>query len=220
MSVARSASPTRHGQVFRNDVTGERAVILTDPLVHPKGLLVAHLTVRRGGRVALEHVHPTLRERFLVLDGTLAVSRNGVTSVLGRGEGSEVPPGARHDWWHTGAGETDVLVEVSPGARFVEMLTSLWGLVQDGRTGGRPLPGLLQMAVTGSEYGDVMVPVSPPPWAQRLVGATLGPVGRLLGKRPSYAEYSRSDTVVDPDPAALALLTADGALDWQQARTA
>lgn len=216
MSVTNEAPTTRRGHVFSNDATGERATILTDPLVHPEGLLVAHLTVRPGGRVALEHVHPTLRERFLVLDGTLAVSRDGVTTELTRGARSEVAPGSRHDWWHAGTGDTDVLVEVSPGARFVEMLTSMWGLAQEGRLGGKPLSDLLQMAVTGSEYADTMVPVSPPRWAQRLVGATLGPVGRLLGKQPSYAEYTRSGTVVEPDPAALALLTPDGAIDWDR----
>jgi hypothetical protein len=42
----------RHGHVFENPVTGERAVVLTDPESHPDRILVAHLTVAPGGRVA------------------------------------------------------------------------------------------------------------------------------------------------------------------------
>jgi len=89
--------------------------------------------------------------------GQLAVALDGRTSTLRSGDRAHVPSGARHDWWHTGDEETQALVEVDPGDRFVEMLTSLWGLVRDGKTGGRPIPGPLQMAVTGRAYHDVMV---------------------------------------------------------------
>lgn len=211
--LSRRAAGSRRGQVFENPVTGERAVILTDPRTDPDRRLVAHLYLRPGGRVALEHIHPTLTERYHVLRGQLAVALDGRTSTLSAGDRVHVPAGARHDWWHTGDEETQALVEVDPGDRFVEMLSSIWGLVRDGRTGGRPMAGPLQMAVTGGAYRDVMVAATPPVWVQRVLFATLGPVGRVLGRRPSYAEYTQSSTVVEPDPAALALLTPDGRID-------
>ena len=52
---------SRRGQVFENPVTGERAVVLTDPLEHPERVLVAHLYVEPGGRVAVAHRHPVAR---------------------------------------------------------------------------------------------------------------------------------------------------------------
>ena len=44
--------------------------MLTDPDSHPDRVLVAHLIVAPGGRVATEHFHPTLTERFeIFVDG-------------------------------------------------------------------------------------------------------------------------------------------------------
>src|SRR4051812_38358193 len=60
---------SRRGQTFTNPVTGERAVVLTDPETHPDRTLVAHLSVSPGGRVAAPHVHPGATERFHVLAG-------------------------------------------------------------------------------------------------------------------------------------------------------
>lgn len=214
MSHVATAAGSRRGQVHENPVTGERAVIVTDPLVHPAGVLVAHLLVRPGGRVALEHSHPTIRERFHLLAGRIAVSVDGHQRVLGAGEHAEVPPGARHDWWQVGGEEAQALVEVDPGARFIEMVGALWGLARDGRTRGRPVPGPLQMAVIGAAYRDTLVASSPPVWVQRTMFATLAPLGRLFGLRAAYPEYERSATVVDPDPAVLALLAPDGRLAW------
>jgi hypothetical protein len=63
---------SRRGQAFDNPITGERAVILTDPDEHPERVLVAHLFVKPGGRVAAEHFHPTLTERFHTCAGRSA----------------------------------------------------------------------------------------------------------------------------------------------------
>lgn len=150
-----------------------------------------------------------------MLRGALAVAVDGCTSTLRPGDRAQVPAGARHDWWHTGDEESQALVEVDPGDRFVEMLTSIWGEVRDGGAGGPRMPGPLQMAVTGAAYRDVMVAATPPRWVQEVLFATLAPIGRILGRRPSYPQRARSTTVVEPDPAALALLTPDGRIDWK-----
>jgi hypothetical protein len=42
----------RRGQVFENPASGERVVVLTDPEDHPERVLVGHLFVAPGGRVA------------------------------------------------------------------------------------------------------------------------------------------------------------------------
>lgn len=57
-----------------------------------------------------------------------------------------------------------------------------------------------------------MVIASPPPWVQGLLFGTLAPIGRLVGRQPSYERYLHSDVKVEPDQAALALLTPEGRL--------
>lgn len=203
---------SRHGQVLENPATGERVVMLTDPEFHPEKVLVAHLHVAPGGRVAAAHRHPSIRERFHVIGGEVGFLLGDRERTLGAGEEAEVPAGTLHDWWQVGEEPAEVVVEVDPGDRFVEMVGTFFGLARDGKVDRRGLPRPLQLAVTASAYRDVMVIASPPAWVQRVAFGALAPLGRALGRRPSYAEYLSSEVVVEPDLAALALLGEDGRL--------
>ena len=203
---------SRRGQVFDNPVTGERAVVLTDPRDHPERTLVAQLYVKPGGRVAVAHRHPESRERFHVLAGRVGFRIGDSERTLGPGDGAEVPAETVHDWWQVGDEEASVVVEVDPGERFVEMVGTFYGLARDGKVDSKGLPGILQLAVPASDYRDTMITETPPPAVQRLFFSVLAPVGRAVGRRPSYPEYLESDVVVDPDPAALALVDENGRL--------
>lgn len=199
-------------QLHLNPVTGERVVVLTDPREHPDEVLVGQMTVEPGGRVAAPHHHPTLTERFLVLEGEVGFQLDGREVVLGAGEHATVEPNVVHDWWQIGADPAEVVVEVSPGRRFAEMISSMFGLARDGKVSSKGMPSPLQLAVTGAEYGDVIVFESPPRIIQRLTIPLLAPIARIRGLRPSYEEYLRGEGTVEPDPRALAELTADGRL--------
>jgi quercetin dioxygenase-like cupin family protein len=203
---------SRRGQVLDNPVTGERVVMLTDPEVHPEKVLVAHLFVRPGGRVALAHRHPTIVERFHVMRGKVGFLIGEEERLLGPGDSAEVPAGELHDWWQVGDEEAEVVVEVTPGDRFVEMVGTFFGLARDGKSDRKGVPRPLQLAVTATAYRDVMVVASPPPAVQGVLFGVLAPLGRRLGRRPYYPEYVTSDVIVEPNPAALALLTPDGRL--------
>jgi quercetin dioxygenase-like cupin family protein len=202
----------RRGEVFENPTTGERVVILTDPDEHPDRVLVSHLFVAPGGRVAAEHFHPTITERFHVIRGQVGFMIDGRERVLATGDAARIPPGVRHDWWQVGAETAEVVVEVAPGDRFVEMVGTLFGLARDGKVNPKGLPNLLQLAVTANAYRDVMIITSPPPWLQRPVFFVLAQLGHTGGLRPCYQQYLTSDEVLEPAPEALALLTEDGRL--------
>jgi quercetin dioxygenase-like cupin family protein len=202
----------RRGQVLENPATGERVVILTDPVAHPERVLVAHLFVTPGGRVAAEHFHPTLTERFHVIRGHVGFLIDGDQRVLGPGDSARVPPDTRHDWWQVGNETAEVVVEVDPGDRFAEMISTLFGLARDGKVNRRGLPGLLQLAVIANAYRDVIVIASPPPVVQRPLFLLLASIGHTSGLKPVYPEYLTSDEVVEPAPEALALLAEDGRL--------
>lgn len=207
-----SAGMDRRGQVFENPATGEHVVILTDPEAHEHGALVAHLTVHPGGRVAVAHLHPTIRERFHVIEGEVGFLLGKEERVLGPGEVAEVPPGTVHDWWQVGERDAQVVVEVVPGARFVEMVGTIFGLGRDGKVDKRGVPRPLQLAVTARAYEDVMVVMSPPPWVQSVLFGVLAPIGRRRGLQPVYERYLTTEVSVEPDQRALALLDQDGRL--------
>jgi len=148
--------------VFENPITGERVVVLTDARQHPEQVLVSHLFIRPGGRVAAAHVHPTVDERFLVLSGEVGFLLGDRKRTLGAGEGASVRAGVVHDWWQVGDAEAQVIVEVIPGVRFAEMVGSMFGLARDGKINSKGLPDPLQLAVMGHEYGDVIRFTKPP----------------------------------------------------------
>ena len=202
----------RRGQVFENPATGERVVILTDPAQHPDKVLVGHLFVSPGGRVATEHFHPTLTERFHVIRGQVGFLIDGEERVLAAGDRATIRPGARHDWWQVGPQTAEVIVEVNPGDGFVEMIGTLFGLARDGKVNRRGLPTLLQLAVIANTYRDVMVITSPPPAVQRPLFLLLASIGHTTGLKAAYPDYLTSDEVVEPSPEALALLDDDGRL--------
>lgn len=213
----RPGASTR-GHVFENPRTGERAVMLTDPALHPDRALVGHLRVAVGGRVAAPHVHPVAAERFRVLSGRVGFLIGEDERILGPGEAAEVPKGVVHDWWQVGDTDAEVIVDMAPGDRFTDMLTTVFGLVRDGQVDRHGMPRLLQLAVTAQEYRDAMIFAKPPPWIQRLLFGSLAPVGRLLGLRPMYPRYRTSAEVVEPDARALDLLDDHGRLQWRAER--
>ena len=198
--------------VFDNPVTGERALVITDPREHPERVLVSELHVSPGGRVAAAHLHPTVEERFLVLRGQVGFLIGAEEHLLGPGEGATVPAGTVHDWWQVGDEDAQVIVEVSPGDRFVEMVGSLFGLARDGKVNAEGMPDPLQLAVMGHEYRETIQFTKPPRIVQRLTVPPLALIGRLAGKKPKYDEYLEAGDVAEPDPRVLAELTSEGRL--------
>jgi quercetin dioxygenase-like cupin family protein len=179
---------TRAGEIWTNDVTGERVVVREAPSAD-RDRLVADLYVAPGGAVALEHIHPAIHERFTVVRGRLGVKVDGTERVGRPGDVVDVPPGTPHDWWNAGEDEAHVVVEVEPARRFEEMIVTVWGLANAGRTDAKGRPGLLQLAVTMQEFQDVMVTTRPPRVVQRVLFGPLARLARRRGLRGAYPEY-------------------------------
>jgi quercetin dioxygenase-like cupin family protein len=201
--------PRSHrADVIENRVTGERAVVLRGTEeVGDSGKLAVQLSVRAGGAVMGEHVHSQITERFRVIDGKLGVRVDGEESVLETGGDVTVRPGVVHDWWNAGEGEARVLVEIQPGRRFELMIVNAFGLANAGKTNSKGMPNLLQLAVFGREFRDVVEFVRPPRAIQRLLFGVLAPIGRMLGYRAMYDEFMRAPREQsEPDPAVVAML--------------
>ena len=99
--------------------------------------------------------------------------------------------GVPHFWWNADDGETVVRVELRPALDTELFFETFFGLARDGKTNAKGIPDPLQIAVAYSDLGDSCPRlVKPPPIVQRLLLTPLAPLGRLLGKRAVYAEYS------------------------------
>jgi hypothetical protein len=108
-----------------------------------------------------------------------------------------VPAGVGHTFWIEGEEDAHVLVELRPALNTETFLETMYGLVSDGKADENGVPPLLQMAILGPTY-DTYLP-SPPIVLQKALFAVLAPVGRLMGYRASYPEYSGEDPLVEVD---------------------
>ena len=183
--------PWQVGDVIENPVTKEWARILELPWQNPEGRSRAEMIARVGSRVVGEHTHPGASERFTVLEGELTVKRDGRTSVLAEGGTVEVSAGRWHDWWNGADRDARVIVEVTPGARFGQMLETMFGLANLGYVDAKGMPDLLQMVMTGREFSDVVQFRTPPPAVQKVTFALLAPLAHALGYRGTYPQISR-----------------------------
>jgi len=188
--------------------------MLTDPLDQAggDGALVAELHVQPGGRVVTAHRHPNLVERFHVLRGEVGFLIGEREELLGPGDSAEVPAEVLHDWWQVGDEEAVVVVEVNPGARFVEMVATFFGLARDGKVDAKGMPTPLQLALSAKDFSDTMVVAKPPPWVQSTLFGVMAPIARMRGLKSTYEEYLTSDLVAEPDPATVELIGEDGRL--------
>lgn len=189
-------TPIRVGEVWENPVTRERATILELPYTNPEGRATAELTALVGARVVGEHRHPSIVERFTVLEGELTVKRAGQTSTVREGETAVAEPGVWHDWWNASDRDARVRVEITPGERFALMIETLFGLARLGHTNANGMPHLLQLAPFAKAFNDVIVFRSPPLVLQRAIFGALAPIARSRGYRATYPQMSR--TVLAP----------------------
>ena len=184
--------PIEPGEVWENPVTLERAVIVELPWLNDEGRVVADLTALPGARVAGEHLHPALHERFSVRGGELTMLRDGQRSVLRAGEEAHIEPGVWHDWWNAGDVDAVVRVEITPGERFAHMIETLFGLAREGHVDKRGMPDPLQLALFATEFSDVAVFRKPPAAVQRMLFGALAPIARRRGYRATYPSMSRT----------------------------
>ena len=148
-----------------------------------------------GGRVAIEHVHPYIEERFEILSGTARFSMRGQQRDVGAGETVVVPAGTPHVWGNPHDDEVHLIIEFRPALRMEEWLETFFGLQEDGKANPNSgLPNPLQWAVISREYEDELYLASPPLVVQRVRFGLLALVGKLLGYKARYPKYSAAET--------------------------
>jgi quercetin dioxygenase-like cupin family protein len=179
----------RSGEVYENRVQGDRASVREGSEDTGGERLTVDLYIRPGGRVAAKHAHAYITERFEVLAGSVRFHLDGRDEIAGPGRRVEVPPGVVHDWWNVGEDEAHVLVDISPAERFELLLQTFYGLANDGKTNGKGMPNLLQLALLYQEFHREVEFTRPPLIAQRFLFGALAPLARARGYKAIYPEY-------------------------------
>ena len=134
------------------------------------------------------HKHLKCEERFETVHGKLGVVVDGIQHLLDVGQNIIIAPGTPHTFWNAGDGELRFITEVRPPGGLQTYWETVFGLAQDGKVNANGLPNLLQLAVV-APLADSYDPRTPVVVTKALV-AVLGGIGRLLGYKARYPQYS------------------------------
>jgi quercetin dioxygenase-like cupin family protein len=137
-----------------------------------------------GGGVT-PHIHPSMEERFTVVDGRCEFLAGRQWQGAGPGETVVVPAGTRHAFRNRGDEVTRVLCEARPPSSLQAFLEDVAGLSRAGKLSrlGVPKPsGLLDAVALAHHYRDMVTLLfpSPPPVVQRVL---LPPLARIAARR-------------------------------------
>jgi quercetin dioxygenase-like cupin family protein len=160
------ATPTLH---LENPVTQHRALILhrSPAVLHLRFWLPPHAD---GSPL---HYHRTLREQFIVVEGTMTVElgSRGTRQTLSAGESLSIPPGQRHGFANCSAQWLVFDAFVQPAGQFADFIACLYGLAAAGQTNASGTPRSLLALLRLLPLGDVWLPGVPVYLQQLLFGA-------------------------------------------------
>src|SRR5215218_2328254 len=182
------------GETIENPLSGERMTFL-ETTEDTNGQYFRFEFVAPPGWAVSEHIHPRQEERTEMISGALDGRIAGEEIELLPGEVRVVPPGVVHAWRNPSDDEeARFSVEFRPALNMESGFETSWGLARDGKATKAGVPkNPLQLAVLASEHKDEVYLPRPPIPVQKALFAILdhlAPVGRLLGYRASYPEYS------------------------------
>lgn len=112
-------------ETVENARTGERVAFVSETA----DLLVMEVEWTRPGHRAVEHLHPGMEERFVVVEGRAAWrlgGEGGATVDGGPGTEVRVPPGVVHLAWNPTEEPVRLRIEMRPALRWRTFTTRLF----------------------------------------------------------------------------------------------
>jgi quercetin dioxygenase-like cupin family protein len=172
------------GQTITNNVTGEKLKWLKLGTDTNGNLMQFELCVAPKGHMPVRHIHPTQSESFEVKSGIFKVECGGHYHHLKSGESVLVEPGQPHQWWNESESEeANVIITVQPAKNFEVHMEQIYGIFN--KTGRLSFLQIMTMAKKNE-----MVLAGIPFFIQKIMRAILSPIGKILGYKDYYPEYS------------------------------
>jgi quercetin dioxygenase-like cupin family protein len=184
----------QRGESIENPLTGERMTFLKTT-ADTNGQSLEFEFIAPPGWSVPAHIHPYQQERTAMISGVLSGHVAGEDFRLLPDKIRVVPSGVVHAWRNPSEEEeARFSVEFSPALKMESGFETAWALARDGKATKAGLPkNPLQLVVFANEHKDEVFLTRPPIPIQKALFAVLGllaPVGRLLGYRANYPEYS------------------------------
>jgi quercetin dioxygenase-like cupin family protein len=188
----------KSGQILENEVTGVRVVFVKTPQ-DTGGLQVVHeFTYPPSTGREYPHVHRLSSDKFEILEGQASYQLNGETHAAQAGDSFDFPPGLPHlHPWNNGSDVLKLRQTVTfPTPHMTELekidgiVETFFGLAKDGKVNKDGVPSFLQVMVS---FGDLLPELAMPGipiGVQRVMMGVMAAIGRLMGIKPRYPQYS------------------------------
>jgi quercetin dioxygenase-like cupin family protein len=188
------------GDSIENTVAGVKVTVLKTHLeTAGMGFQVEYHFRPQSGQDLPSHYHLWWDEKFEVLSGTCSYSLDGVVKQAKAGDTFTLPAKKAHIHpWNSGSEELHVIqtdtFQFSSNDAVIDTLNTIasqHGLARDGKVGKNGQPNPLQMAVMMEalqKHGGYFE--GAPPAVQRFLVAILSTIGKAMGYKASYPEYT------------------------------
>lgn len=171
---------------INNTLTGQTITFLQTANDTYGHLLEMEATYKAGFQEPAPHYHPGQVEYFTVLTGALTVRMNNELKVLHSGELLKIDRNQVHSMWNAGTEDTVVNWKVQPALDTEELLRTITGLCNAGRTNERGVPGLLQLSLTVPHFAHVLRLASPPYGLLKIIFFFIKPFALLKGYKATF----------------------------------
>lgn len=183
----------RQGDKITNARTGQTMIFLqTGKETNGRLLEIESFNPKSDMREPM-HLHPKQESSAKVITGKLHFLVNGNEQIIGPGESTTIPAGARHCFWN----EEDVVAhsiqQFKPALHIDEFFETFFALAGDGKLSAKGMPPFLQLPLMGLKHKDEIRVVSPPWPVQLLTYWILAPVSYLTGHRAKYISGKKQD---------------------------
>ncbi|MEZ4736316.1 MAG: cupin domain-containing protein [Caldilineaceae bacterium] len=187
------------GQIFENRITGERLIFRqTGQESNGRRIEVDYFLRPHSGKAPVAHFHPRFDERFEIIAGQARYLLGTEEKAAHAGETVLLPHGVAHKHpWNAGDGELQVRQSIEPDQpdpatiqAIEHFFETLYGLGQDGKVNRDGLPNPLQFALILKKFQPHAYVAGIPIPVQQLLFGLLAGIGRMVGYRAVYPQYS------------------------------
>ncbi|MBD0287113.1 MAG: cupin domain-containing protein [Flavisolibacter sp.] len=180
------------GQIWTDAVTGDVVEVLESAQESNGRHIRFKFLIKPGGFKPVEHLHQKQDETFEVLRGKLTYILDGQKKIANGGEKVVLPMAHPHTHYNDEKEDLVMIQTISPALDAEPLIESILGLARDGKLKDGE-PKFLQAMVWLRHFKARTYVAKVPIGAQNFLALFLGPVGRLLGYKAVYKEYSGFD---------------------------
>lgn len=127
-----SAGNDSRPREIENAATGEIVCFVRTGEETGGELLVMEDRWTRSDHEVPAHMHPSMEERWQVIEGSIGYRVDGKERIVGPGESVVAPPGTEHSSWNAGNAPALVRIEMRPALRWEEFIRQLFALAGEG----------------------------------------------------------------------------------------